>query len=117
MCGAGVFRWAGAMNKVRAAIKMGIGLDKQTLEVVRGKHAHIIVGRVSYQVGGVWGYGEQYAPNMSTTPYLLCETGTDVKEGDILRGRNKAWQIGAVTVPTLLGGDVCIQAQLTEIEE
>jgi hypothetical protein len=65
----------------------------------------------------VWNYqlGDTGA-NITTTPYILAEYDADIEEGDILRWRDRRFQVGAVSRPTCEGGVTCLQAQLKEIQ-
>jgi hypothetical protein len=65
----------------------------------------------------VWNYANvDEGANITTTPYLLAEHDADVREGDALRWRDRRFQVGAVSRPTLDGGAVCLQAQLREVQ-
>jgi len=105
-------------SRIHSAIKQGISLDGAHIKLERGNYKTFIFGRISYESGGVWGYiNTNDGANISTTPFLLCEANTDVQEGDILTDVfGFSYQVGAVSMPTLQGFQVCLQAQLTRIE-
>jgi hypothetical protein len=93
-----------------------VKIDRAVGHITRAGMEHDVWCRVSYQSGGVWNYqlGDTGA-NITTTPYVLAAPGADILEGDILQWRDRKFQVGAVSRPTIDGGDVCLQAQLKEI--
>ena len=94
-----------------------IEIDGALAVITRGEAEHKVRCRVSYQSGGVWNYAAADAgANITTTPYLLAKHNADIKEGDILLWRRRRFPAGAVSFPTLGGGEVCLQADLREIE-
>lgn len=105
------------LERMRDGIDRIIGFDEDTGHITRGAAGHYCRCRVSYQSGGVWNYqtGDTGA-NINTTPYVLAEYDADIMEGDILRWRERRFQVGAVSRPTIDGGVTCLQAQLKEIQ-
>jgi hypothetical protein len=102
---------------MRNGIKRLIAIDGDTGHITRGASEHDVWCRVSYQSGGVWNYqlGDTGA-NISTTPYVLAEYDEDIDDGDILQWRDRKFQVGAVSRPTIDGGVTCLQTQLKEIQ-
>jgi hypothetical protein len=105
------------LEQMRMGIDKDIAIDEDTGHITRGDVEHDCRCRVGYQNGGVWNYrlGDTGA-DITTTPYVLAEYDADIEEEDILRWRDRRFQVGAVSRPTLDGGIVCLQAQLKEIQ-
>lgn len=105
-------------KRILSAMKQGIFLDGGHIRLERGEYKTFIFGRISYERGAVWGYENRNdGANISTTPFLLCEASTDVQEGDILTDVfGFSYQVGAVSMPTLQGFQVCLQAPLIRIK-
>lgn len=94
-----------------------INIDSAVATITRGGTTHKVRCRVSYQSGGVWNYAAAGAgANITTTPYVLAKRNADIQEGDILLWRKRRFQAGAVSFPSLDGGDVCLQADLREVQ-
>jgi hypothetical protein len=104
------------LDQMRRAAERLVGIDSGLAEITRGTETVKARCRVSYQSGGVWNYANADAgANITTTPYVLAKHNADIREGDLLAWRGRKFQVGAVSFPTLGGGDACLQAQLREV--
>jgi hypothetical protein len=105
------------VEQMRRGMERLLDIDSEAGTVTRGDTAFEVECRVSYESGGVWGYAPRDAgANITTTPCVFAAHDADILEGDILRWRGRRFQVGAVSRPTLGGGNVCLQAQLVEVE-
>jgi hypothetical protein len=78
---------------------------------------HTVDCRVSYESGGVWNNGQwEGGAQLDTTPCVFAAPEADIKEGDALEWRGRRYRVGAVSSPHLNGGEVSLQAKLTEVE-
>jgi hypothetical protein len=94
-----------------------IDIDGDAGHITRGGLAHDVYCRVSCQSGGVWDYQTGGAgADITTAPYALAEHDADIEEGDILAWRDRRFQVGAVSRPTIGGGAACLQARLKEMQ-
>ena len=105
------------IEQMRRGVERLIDIDGAVATIARGGVEHKVRCRVSYQSGGVWNYHNVDAgANITTTPYVLADHKADIQEGDLLQWRRRRFQVGAVSFPTLDGGNVCLQAQLREVQ-
>jgi hypothetical protein len=105
------------IEQMRRGIDRLIDIDSAVGTITRDGVDYKVRCRVSYQSGGVWNYQSADAgANITTTPYLLAKHNADIQEGDLLQWRRRRFQVGAVSRPTLDGGEVCLQAQLREVQ-
>jgi hypothetical protein len=78
---------------------------------------HTVECRVSYTSGGVWNNGQwEGGAQLDVTPCVFAAPEADIKEGDSLEWRGRRYRVGAVSRPHLDGGEVSLQAKLTEVE-
>jgi hypothetical protein len=104
------------VEQMRRGMERLLDIDSDTGIVTRGSLTRNVKCRVSYQSGAVWDYAAgDTGATMDTTPYVLAAHGADIRENDILQWRDRRFQVGLVSRPTLDGGTVCLQAQLREV--
>jgi hypothetical protein len=73
--------------------------------------------RVSWEAAGIPGLTSWDGGMVSAiAPYVLCDSKTDIRQGDILIWRGNKYKIGNITEPSSGGDTVCKQAPLTEIK-
>jgi hypothetical protein len=101
---------------MRRGIGRLISFDAERAVIQRGQESHTVKCRVTYQTGAVWDKKQwDGGLTMDMTPFVLAFADADIKERDILTWRGRRFTVGKASFPSLDGGAVCLQAQLTEV--